>query len=71
MPSGVYKRTKKPKKEINFNKVLQLVLDGLTIENAIFSCGWKYTSYFYRDITKEQKQQLYRAKMLHSTYKRY
>ena len=71
MPSGVYKRTKKPKKEINFNKVLQLVLDGLTIENAIFSCGWKYTSYFYQDITKEQKQQLYRAKMLHSTYKRY
>ena len=47
MPSGVYKRTKKPKKEINFNKVLQLVLDGLTIENAIFSCGWKYTCLLY------------------------
>ena len=51
MPSGVYKRTKK---EIDFDKVLQLVLDGLTIENAIFSCGWKYSSTFYRDILKNK-----------------
>ena len=71
MPSGIYKRTRKPPKKIDFDKILQLVLDGWTIENAVFSCGSKYTSYFYRDITKEQKQQLYRAKMLHSTHKRY
>jgi len=68
MPSGVYKRTKK---EFDFDKILQLVLDGWTIENAIFSCGEKSTSYFYRNITKEQKKQLYRAKMLHSQHKRY
>tara|TARA_R110002020_G_scaffold183978_1_gene380600 strand:- start:216 stop:422 length:207 start_codon:yes stop_codon:yes gene_type:complete len=68
MPSGVYKRTKK---EIDFDKILQLVLDGWTIENAVFSCGWKYTSYFYRQITKEQKEQLYTAKMIHSQHKRY
>jgi len=69
MPQGIYKR--KNKKEVDFNKVLQLVLDGLTVQNAVFSCGWKYTSTFYREITKEQKQQLYRAKILHSTHKRY
>jgi len=69
MSSGIYKRKKK--KEIDFDKILQLVLDGLTIQNAIFCCGWKYTSTFYREITKEQKQQLYRAKILHSTHKRY
>ena len=68
MPSGVYKRTKK---EIDFDKILQLVLDGWTIENAVFSCGWKYTSYFYRQITKEQKEQLYTAKMILSQHKRY
>ena len=71
MPSGVYKRTLKTPKEIDFDKILQLVLDGWTIENAIFSCGEKSTSYFYRNITKEQKNQIYRAKMLHSQHKRY
>ena len=71
MPSGVYTRTLKTPKEIDFDLILQLVLDGWTIENAVFSCGWNYTSHFYRHITKEQKDQLYRAKMLHSTHKRY
>tara|TARA_B110000977_G_scaffold126876_1_gene162164 strand:+ start:119 stop:328 length:210 start_codon:yes stop_codon:yes gene_type:complete len=69
MPSGVYKR--KDKKEIDFDKILQLVLDGWTIENAIFSCGEKSTSLFYQRITKEQKEQIYTAKMIHSQHKRY
>ena len=69
MTSGVYKR--KDKKEIDFDKILQLVLDGWTIENAVFSCGWNDTSYFYRHITKEQKEQIYTAKMIHSQHKRY
>ena len=71
MSSEFYKRTKKPKKEINFNKVLQLVVDGGNIKNAILSCGFKSTAYFYRQMTKEQKDQLYRAKILNTTYKRY
>ena len=71
MASGVYIRTLKTPKEIDFDLILQLVLDGWTIENAVFSCGWNDTSYFYRHITKEQKDQLYRAKMLHSKHKRY
>jgi AraC-like DNA-binding protein len=71
MPSGVYKRTLKTPKEIDFDKILQLVLDGWTIENAVFNCGWNDTSYFYRHITKEQKEQIYTAKMIHSQHKRY
>ena len=71
MPQGIYKRKPSKYPEINFDKILQLVIDGWTIENAIFSCGEKSTSYFYRNITKEQKNQIYRAKMLHSQHKRY
>ena len=71
MPSGVYKRTRKTQGEFDFDKILQLVLDGWTIENAVFSCGWNDTSYFYRHVTQEQKDQIYIAKMLHSQHKRY
>ena len=67
MSQGIYKR----KSQIDFDKILQLVIDGYTIENALFSSGWKYTSYFYRHVTEEQKEIIYRAKMLHSKGKKY
>tara|TARA_B110000977_G_scaffold78699_1_gene105908 strand:- start:1204 stop:1413 length:210 start_codon:yes stop_codon:yes gene_type:complete len=69
MGSGIYKRTSKFT-EIDFDKILQLVMDGWTISEAVVKTGLS-SAHFYKKITEQQKQQIYRAKMLHSKHKRY
>tara|TARA_R110000737_G_scaffold331945_1_gene348564 strand:+ start:65 stop:274 length:210 start_codon:yes stop_codon:yes gene_type:complete len=69
MGSGIYNRTSKFT-ENDFDKILQLVMDGWTISKAIANAGLS-SAHFYKKITEQQKQQIYRAKMLHSKHKRY
>ena len=70
MPQGIYKRKPSKYPEINFDKILQLVIDGWTISKAAVYTGLT-SQHFYKNITEEQKHQIYRAKMLHSQHKRY
>ena len=66
MSQGIYKR----KSKVDFDKILQLVIDGWTISKAVVYKGLT-SQHFYKNITKEQKHQIYRAKMLHSKVRTY